>query len=451
MISSSNSDFNADGFAALVRDMERAYLLLSELGVEGGDSTVSTTIRFDGGGQFPASNYWIEPSEGPYNTLTVNNVVLGGNTANGLAGADGVNGVSGGFPPDSISGDGSFINVDNSVFTITPGDNVFVTDGSGTRINTGQEAGVGVGTKLKVTAVIPPYIFPDPLTYTWTVSPVTRTIGFGSGADISTDTSNNTGGIWCKRIYGNHNVTTSMSNTYNNAGFGTNIYTIGNVGATGNTTYDTGFINYLRSDNGIYSRTIVPSSGLGSWSETVYSSYSLDSRGVSGESIPSSSSNLTGNSSWAYINKYSWTDYRISNTSNMIVRNIFGTNPFIPPTSSSVNYYLVLDALGLNVDSYSTVNIPNLFFAQTQKVSGTRSGTLHIFPSSMSTDGKIQMTGYSIDLADSTGTYKVNGTQVVTTRQSAITAPSGGTTIDTQARTAINTIISRLQTHGLIA
>ena len=34
-------------------------------------------------------------------------------------------------------------------------------------------------------------------------------------------------------------------------------------------------------------------------------------------------------------------------------------------------------------------------------------------------------------------------------RQAAITAPSGGATIDAQARTAITTIISRLQTIGL--
>lgn len=41
--------------------------------------------------------------------------------------------------------------------------------------------------------------------------------------------------------------------------------------------------------------------------------------------------------------------------------------------------------------------------------------------------------------------------QVVTTRQASVTAPSGGFTVDSQARIAINDIISRLQTHGLIS
>lgn len=47
--------------------------------------------------------------------------------------------------------------------------------------------------------------------------------------------------------------------------------------------------------------------------------------------------------------------------------------------------------------------------------------------------------------------YSVNGTQVVTSRQAAVTAPAGGATIDTQARTAINDIIARLVAHGLIS
>lgn len=35
-------------------------------------------------------------------------------------------------------------------------------------------------------------------------------------------------------------------------------------------------------------------------------------------------------------------------------------------------------------------------------------------------------------------------------RQAAITAPTGGATIDTQARTAINDIITALETFGLV-
>ncbi len=44
-----------------------------------------------------------------------------------------------------------------------------------------------------------------------------------------------------------------------------------------------------------------------------------------------------------------------------------------------------------------------------------------------------------------------NGNQVVTTQQAAVTAPSGGSTIDSQARTAIGDLIARLRAHGLIA
>src|SRR4051812_8058086 len=47
--------------------------------------------------------------------------------------------------------------------------------------------------------------------------------------------------------------------------------------------------------------------------------------------------------------------------------------------------------------------------------------------------------------------YQIAGNQVVGPRGSSVTAPIGGTTVDAQARTAINDLISRLQAHGLIA
>lgn len=43
--------------------------------------------------------------------------------------------------------------------------------------------------------------------------------------------------------------------------------------------------------------------------------------------------------------------------------------------------------------------------------------------------------------------FFAGGTPVA--QQAAITAPSGGATVDSQARTAISTIITRLQTLGL--
>lgn len=47
--------------------------------------------------------------------------------------------------------------------------------------------------------------------------------------------------------------------------------------------------------------------------------------------------------------------------------------------------------------------------------------------------------------------YNVNGTQVVTARQGAITDPTGGAIDDAEARTAISAILSALRTHGLIS
>ena len=52
---------------------------------------------------------------------------------------------------------------------------------------------------------------------------------------------------------------------------------------------------------------------------------------------------------------------------------------------------------------------------------------------------------------DVSGEYKVSGTQVVTAQQAAIPDASGGVTIDTEARAAINSLLSALRTHGLIA
>tara|TARA_R110000868_G_scaffold17344_1_gene76341 strand:+ start:21220 stop:21786 length:567 start_codon:yes stop_codon:yes gene_type:complete len=49
------------------------------------------------------------------------------------------------------------------------------------------------------------------------------------------------------------------------------------------------------------------------------------------------------------------------------------------------------------------------------------------------------------------GVYKVAETQVVGAQQSTIADPSGGATIDSEARTAIISILTTMKTHGLIA
>lgn len=46
--------------------------------------------------------------------------------------------------------------------------------------------------------------------------------------------------------------------------------------------------------------------------------------------------------------------------------------------------------------------------------------------------------------------YRVSGTKVVGAQGAAVADAAGGATIDAEARTAINTLLARLRTHGLI-
>jgi hypothetical protein len=47
--------------------------------------------------------------------------------------------------------------------------------------------------------------------------------------------------------------------------------------------------------------------------------------------------------------------------------------------------------------------------------------------------------------------YFVAGDRVISARQAAITGPSGGSTIDSEARAAISAVLTALRLHGLIA
>lgn len=55
------------------------------------------------------------------------------------------------------------------------------------------------------------------------------------------------------------------------------------------------------------------------------------------------------------------------------------------------------------------------------------------------------------DVVNTTESYQVDGTKVVGNQGASVADASGGATIDTQARTAINALLARLRTHGLIA
>lgn len=51
----------------------------------------------------------------------------------------------------------------------------------------------------------------------------------------------------------------------------------------------------------------------------------------------------------------------------------------------------------------------------------------------------------------SASSVTIGGNQIVGARLAAVASPTGGATVDTEARGAIESILSRLHTHGLIA
>jgi hypothetical protein len=57
----------------------------------------------------------------------------------------------------------------------------------------------------------------------------------------------------------------------------------------------------------------------------------------------------------------------------------------------------------------------------------------------------------SVGKINTAESYEVAGTKVVGAQGGAIADPTGGVTVDTQARTAIGLILTALETHGLIS
>jgi hypothetical protein len=78
---------------------------------------------------------------------------------------------------------------------------------------------------------------------------------------------------------------------------------------------------------------------------------------------------------------------------------------------------------------------------------GTAGRTLQ--NSGVAVDDSDNMTGLAT--ADAATGYKVAGTQVVGAQGAAVADASGGATIDTEARAALNALLARARAHGLIA
>jgi len=71
-------------------------------------------------------------------------------------------------------------------------------------------------------------------------------------------------------------------------------------------------------------------------------------------------------------------------------------------------------------------------------------------PYAIYTSGGKHRFGDVVNIASASG-LQVNGTKVVGAQGATISDPTGGTVQDSEARTAINALIDRLQAHGLIA
>jgi hypothetical protein len=106
-----------------------------------------------------------------------------------------------------------------------------------------------------------------------------------------------------------------------------------------------------------------------------------------------------------------------------------------------------------NSATYALVNTAQLFIQDTQSAGGGNYAYRRLTANSVTgieLDYYNEGTGASGNMKLTTSTLSIGGNQVVGPRQPAVTAPSGGTTVDTQARTAINDIIARLQGMGTI-
>lgn len=105
----------------------------------------------------------------------------------------------------------------------------------------------------------------------------------------------------------------------------------------------------------------------------------------------------------------------------------------------------VTNAYGISVTGVIGTSITNKYGIFVGGISGGTSSNFAIYTGA----GTVRF-GDVVNIASASG-LQVNGTKVVGAQGATISDPTGGATIDAEARTAINTIIDRLQAHGLIA
>jgi hypothetical protein len=161
------------------------------------------------------------------------------------------------------------------------------------------------------------------------------------------------------------------------------------------------------------------------------------------------------------------TVFQCSDATSVI--DLWNTQPLSGSTPQKIRFQLGLEADGVtranlaSIYTKSTTNNPataeaNIFFAT--RLFGS-AGTLTdravldgpnlSFRAAADNNMDLGLTGTQWKrLYLSTGVY-VGGNQVVGARQSAVTSPTGGATVDSQARTAIDAIRTVLSAHGLTA
>lgn len=120
-------------------------------------------------------------------------------------------------------------------------------------------------------------------------------------------------------------------------------------------------------------------------------------------------------------------------------------------TSLSDTKYGV-EAYGTKFGAYVSTTLDSGFTAGFVK-NGTGAGTVIAVINKGTGDFQIGLNAASAERykIDSAGQYYIQGNRILTTQQPFIADPTGGATVDAEARTSINAILDLLAAHGLMA